>query len=123
MTSLGLQVVDVASGTLTGSLPTDATQLSLSVDGKTLLLNGWTNLNGASQDWTDLVDAATLKTIGHIDAQASSSRLMDGSLVYLTSHFRDGSGYAMGIYRPDLLTPISLWNEPGSGYSAWVIIP
>jgi hypothetical protein len=66
---------------------------------------------------------STLKVSERIDTQVRSSRLLDGSLVYLGNHYRDNGGNDLSIYRPGSQTPLSQWSESGSGYVDWIIIP
>jgi hypothetical protein len=41
----------------------------------------------------------------------------------LASHYRDYAGNDLAVYRSESQALLSQWNEPGSGYVAWVIIP
>ena len=50
---LGLQVIDTKDGSLVQQFDTQASQVSLSRDGKTLLLNGRGTNGVGDQGWTD----------------------------------------------------------------------
>ncbi len=61
----GLQVINTADGSEIARLRTGTTEIDLSTDGVTLFLRGFNN----SKSWTDLLNAASLETIEHVDRQ------------------------------------------------------
>jgi cytochrome c2 len=61
----GLQVVDTANGNEIARINLDASEIDISVDGDTLYLRGWNE----NKSWTDVLDAGSLDTIGHLDRQ------------------------------------------------------
>jgi hypothetical protein len=123
-TPLGLQKVDISSGTEVARLATTASNVSLSLDGKTLLLNGSDDSpDGYAQAWTDVVDAASLKVTDRIGTDLMPSRLLDGSLAWLAYTWTN-SGYATTeIYNPDTRSLRSKVTGQNSNDSTWIQIP
>jgi hypothetical protein len=60
-----LQVVETNGGALTAEIPTEATDLSLALDGRRLLLRGYTP--NTSFEWTEVWDVDTLRQIERFD--------------------------------------------------------
>ena len=118
---LGLQVIDTTTGTLIQQMETKANRLSLSQDGKTLLLNSWELVGASDKIWTDVMDLATWKIIQRLNGTASASRLSDGSQAWLVTGANSGSSYTADIYRPGEATPRG--HITRSRYVDWVIIP
>jgi hypothetical protein len=121
---LGLQVVDTHDGTLVSSLDTEANNISLSLDGKTLLLTGWKQVGDSDpQPWTDVLDISSLKVIQHLDGTVTPSRLLDGSLVWLVSEQTIDDTYKIDLYRPGQSSPSIQVSGPGKWMADWVPIP
>jgi len=118
---LGLQVIDTTTGTLIQQMETKANRLSLSQDGKTLLLNSWELVGASDKIWTDVMDLATWKIIQRLNGTASASRLSDGSQAWLVTGANSGSSYTADIYRPGEATPRG--HITRSSYVDWVIVP
>jgi hypothetical protein len=124
VTPMGLQVVDLSDGAEVGTLASGASDVRLSLDGKTLLLVGydWSS-SGASQPWTDLMDAATLKVTRRFDSELTPTRLLDGSLALLSTIWSDSGANQMAIYDPGSLTMRSQRQGTAADYAAWAPIP
>jgi len=118
---LGLQVIDTQNSTLVQQIDTNANRLSLSQDGKTLLLSGWEVVGGTEKIWTDVMDLSSWKVIQQFNGTASASRLSDGSQAWLVIGANTGSSYSADIYRPGEASPRS--HIIRSNYVDWVIIP
>jgi len=118
---LGLQVIDTNNGTMVQQIETIANRLSLSQDGKSLLLSGW-EMSGASEKiWTEVLDLSSWEVIQRLDGTASSSRLSDGSQAWLVIGANSGSSYTADIYRPGDAIPRARLTR--SRYVDWVIVP
>jgi len=122
--SLGLLVVDLSDGTEAGTLATEATDVHLSLDGKTILLTGYGQSNsGSSQPWTYLADAATLKVTRRLGSEIVPSRLLNGSQALLSLIWADSGPNHLAIYDPTLLNLLSQHEGTTQDYAAWVPIP
>ncbi len=124
-TPLGLQKVDLQDGTEVAKLATTASTVGLSLDGKTILLNGWDdNSAGPAHSWTDLVDAASLKVTGRIFSELLPSRLLDGSLAWLGSSWSQNGGVdKMEIYDAGTQKIRIKLADAEMNDSVWVQIP
>lgn len=124
-TPLGLQVVIVADGAEVAKLDTTASNISLSLDGKTLLLNGWDDSgSGSSRSWTDVVDVASMKVTRRFNSELLPSRLLDGSLAWLSNTWSDSGGISkMEIYHAGTQAFQSKLIDSEMLDSYWVPIP
>ena len=118
---LGLQVIDTKDGSLVQQIDTQASQVSLSRDGKTLLLNGWGTNGVGDQSWTDVLDLSSMEVVQRVNGTASSSYLLDGSLAWLVTGFNSGSSFTIEVYRPGEASPRS--HITRSSYVDWIIVP
>lgn len=124
ITPLGLQMVDLSDGTEAATLATTATDVSVSLDGKTILLNGYDQAaDGTTITWTDLADPATLKVSRRLVGEAHPARLLDGSLVYLSSDWSYDGASRMAVYDPGSPTPRSQRQWSSQESPTWVAIP
>ena len=86
---LGLQMIDTRDGTLITQVETEANDLAISLDGKTLLLHGWQmaaegdNNQGELNPWTDVLDLESRAVVQHFEGSVYPSRLLNGSLAWL----------------------------------------
>jgi hypothetical protein len=121
---LGLQVIDTKDGTLINSVPTEANNVALSLDGKRLLLTGWSDTpDNNSLSWTDVLDTTSFKVVQRLKGTASPSRLLDGSLVWLVNEQNNDSTYQINLYRPGETTPRIHLTGPTWGMIDWIPIP
>jgi hypothetical protein len=118
---LGLQVIDTKDGTLVHEFDTQASQVSLSRDGKSLLLNGWGTNGAGDQSWTEVLDLSTWKVVQRLNGTVSSSYLLDGSQAWMVSGVNSGSSFTIDLYRPGEASPRS--HITRSGYVDWIIVP
>lgn len=115
--ALGLQVLSPEDGAELARLDTEATEITLSPDGKFLFLRGW-----AAKPWTEVIDATSLKLVKRLTGRhlVPGSRL-DGSHVLLSrvSHFE--TGYTtLSMFDPKTLTEIIRWLT--RDYADWLIV-
>ncbi len=122
-TPLGLKVVDTSNGNLVKQLDTDASSVAASLDGKTILLNGWGDSTSSDQVWTDLVDTNTYKITGRIYDDLMPSRLLDGSLAWLGTNWQNSGPSRMSIYRSGAQNSTSKLDSSDTSDSFWIPIP
>lgn len=118
---LGLQVIDTQNGTLVQEIETSANRLSLSPDGKLLLLNSWEMTGASEKVWTDVLDLESWQIVQHLNGTVSPSRLSDGSQAWLVLGANSGSAYTADIYLPGEASPRAHLTR--SSYVDWVIVP
>ncbi len=122
-TPLGLKVVDARDGNLVKQMDTDASSVAASLDGKTILLNGWGDSTSSDQVWTDLVDTNTYKITGRILDYLVPSRLLDGSLAWLGTNWQVSGPSRMSIYRSGDQKSTSKLDSSNTSDSFWIPIP
>ncbi|HET7087530.1 MAG TPA: hypothetical protein VFL17_02655, partial [Anaerolineae bacterium] len=87
-TTLGLQVVDTATGVEIARLDTQAVEISLSPDGSLLYLRGWDKVG---VPWTEVVDAGRLEVKAHLSGRyLIPARQGDGRPILLASDSHTG---------------------------------
>ena len=75
----GLQVIDVADGSIVQQTDVDATAISLSPNGGQLYLTGW-NMDASGGAWSEVYDLGFHKVLIHLDGiQLMPTRRLDGS--------------------------------------------
>lgn len=123
-TPLGLQVIDTRDGTEVRHLNTGATEVNLDLDGKTLLLKGWKQIDSTTyQSWTDFLDTATLQVKSQIKHDLQPTRLLDGSLGWLSYDMLPDGSYHLLVYRAGDTVPLSEWDARAQDFGYWLLIP
>ncbi len=122
-TPLGLKVVDTSDGSLVKQLDTNASSVATSLDGKTILLNGWGDSSSSDQVWTDLVDVQTYRITGRVNDYLLPSRLLDGSLAWLGTDWQYSGPSQMNIYRSGDQSPTSILDKSQTSESVWIPVP
>ncbi len=122
-TPLGLDIVDTSDGSLFKHLATNASSVSTSLDGKSILLNGWGDSSSTDQAWTDVVDVQTYKITGRVNDYLLPSRLLDGSLAWLGTNWQYSGPSTMSIYRSGTQPPMSVVDKSETSESFWIPIP
>lgn len=122
ITPLGMQVIDTRDGTLVRNVPTEASSVSLDLDGRTLLLEGWREgKDGISGPWTETMDPATWQVTQRLNGTVYPSRLLDGSLAWLVIEQNLENKSVIDVYRPGGTRPLS--QITSSTYLDWIPIP
>ncbi len=119
---LGLQVIDVSSGTQLSSLITQATDFTLSPDGSMLFLYSWNN-DTTSQPTTEVVDVNKLVVVNTLQGQYRPTRLLDGTIAWLYENPQLNYTDRLGIYDPGAKKLRSEWSEPDSSDMFWLAVP
>ncbi len=117
---LGLQVIDTQDGALVREVDTNASQVSITPDGKTLLLGGWQDDLSGGHDWVEIVDLSSLKSIQRLKGYARPSRLLDGSTAWLLVPASNGITTEVELYRPGDREPRSRVTH--TRYVDWIVI-
>ena len=123
-TMLGLQVVDVSDGTELGSLASEAWDVRVGLDGRSILLTGVDQVSdGTYGTWTDLVDAAALKVVQRFKGDVTPSRLLDGETALLSLVWTNSGANTVAVYDPASFTLRSQRTETSDNYAAWLPVP
>ncbi|MCI0550464.1 MAG: hypothetical protein L0287_05885 [Anaerolineae bacterium] len=112
---LGLQVIQTSDGSRLEHLETDATELSLSPDGRLLYLRSWTN----SGPWTDVFDTSNRQILAHQEGiYASPALRVNGEPLLVSTNSLTEHSHRMSIFQPDGLKMLTEWTGPN--YVAWL---
>jgi hypothetical protein len=126
-TPLGLQVIDVNSGTQVSSLTTPATDVTLSPDGTMLFLYIWEQYNDIlSMPSTEVMDVKKLAVVSTLQGQYRPARLLDGKIAWLYENPQPDYTDRLAIYDPGVNKPRSErseWSEPNHNVMFWLEVP
>ncbi len=121
---LGLQMIDTRDGTLITQVETEANDLAISLDGKTLLLHGWQmaaegdSNQGELNPWTDVLDLELRAVVQHFEGSAYPSRLLNGSLAWLIT---GRESYQIAL--PQSGQPEPRLQPAPEGVVDWLLVP
>jgi Periplasmic component of the Tol biopolymer transport system len=117
-TPLGLEIIQTRDGERLEHLETDATELSLSPDGKYLYLRSWE----VSTPWTEVFDLSNLQILAHKEgAFAQPALLMNGDYLLASTYSISESSNQMSVLEGTRLDVISNWSGGESIY--WLPAP
>jgi hypothetical protein len=116
-TSLGLKVIDTATGREIAAMETEARQATLSADGRQLYLSGWRG----EIPWTDVLDTKSLEVVTHLDGyRLIAAHRLDGRSVLLGSrelHYQT----ALALVDEKSYEVVHSWTV--NDYATWVTQP
>jgi hypothetical protein len=108
-TPLGLEIIQSSDKSRVGHVDTDATELSLSPDGRFLYLRNWVD----TSPWTEIFDTAVRQIIARQEAfYATPSPLMNGQFLLASTYVSPDGKYHMSVLRPSDLRVQADWIGP-----------
>ena len=110
MLPFGFQVIDTADGSEIARMNNGASEISLSADGTTIFLRS----NTSDKPWTDVLDAATLKTIKHVDRQLLYPVQTLSGENWIVGSPEGQWVHLMNVFEEKGFSPVS--KIPGKGY-------
>ena len=120
-TPLGLEILETGDGSLVGQLETEATEISISPDGRFLYLRNWGS-NTRNIPWTDTFDIASQEIVAHNDRVfALPVLLMNGEFLLASTYSTSETSHHMSTLQPDGLTVLSEWTD--DDYIYWMSTP
>jgi hypothetical protein len=123
MTSLGLKVIDAATGIEVAQSDIEASQIQLSPDGAQLYLHHylWSGTDQTSEEWTDIVDAERLELVARLDdSYIFPARRLNGEPIILTYEYAN-RGAKLSSIDPQSLNVIHSWSLDSDGW--WLSMP
>lgn len=116
-TPLGLQVIDVGTGTEIAHIDTEAYRVALSADGSRLYLQGWTEAN-----WTDILDLETLEVKARLtNRYPLPGKRLNGEAILLSEVYDPTEEKTiLAVLDPQTLE--ELGTSVVEGYAGWVLI-
>lgn len=117
-TPLGLQVIRIADGVHIARFDTQASEISISPDGRFLYLGSWEE----NTSWTEVIDASRREAVARLDGILRPTIRMNGKPLLISSVWiGDGTGYRMAAVDPRSLDVLAVWTGPQ--YLAWLSAP
>lgn len=120
--TLGLQVVDLATGRVQAHIETDTQSLTIDPSGKHLFLHGWATDQAEpySNEWTVVLDADTLAQITFFDQAVAIAHRLDGTPLLLTTQTLAHGQTELRVLDAHNFAEISTSTLPRHGYVGWV---
>jgi hypothetical protein len=119
-TPLGLEVIRAGDGSRVERLESDATEMSLSPDGRFLYLKSW----GMKGPWTEVYDVANQQILSHKEWTFAMPALrVNGEYSLVSSYSTDEYTHHMSVLEPEKLSVLSEWTVSGENYIYWLTIP
>lgn len=120
-TPLGLEVIQIRDGSRISRFESDATELSLSPDGRFLYLRDWGN-NQTNIPSTEILDASNWQLIAHKDKIAAIPvLLMNGEFLLVSEYATSENSHYMSVLEPDGSSVLAEWK--GTEYIYWLSTP
>lgn len=118
---LGLQIVHAEDGSRMAYYDTEASELSISPDGRYLYLRGWGDTQTGG--WTQVFDTSANQFLDRIDGVwLVPIRRVDGTPVLASSVWLDKENQHLNaVVDPGSLSILAEWNTPD--YLAWMTTP
>ncbi len=125
-TSLGLQMIDLATGEVSAEIDTDAQSLTVAPMHGRIFLQGWANddTRHLMTEWTEVRDATTLELVDLIEGKAVTvAHRLDGTPILLATTTLQSGQTELALLDPQTFEVISSVPEPYDGYAGWVVLP
>jgi hypothetical protein len=120
---VGAQVIDLSSGAA-GPPGPPANIVYPDAAGARLYLVNWryTAEEPYTEEWTEVVDAATLEQVAMIEGwTVRPARRLDGQPVLLSQRTLPSSLPELALFNPETLTPRVVDEGPAEAYGFWVL--
>jgi hypothetical protein len=124
-TSLGLQVIDLATAEVVAKIETQAQSLTLDAESNRLYLHGWNSdpSKPLTTEWTEVLDATTLAEITRIDHKSVAlARRLDGTTLLLATTYLDNGKSELAVLDPETFEEVgapTVWDQ---GYVGWLVM-
>ena len=120
-TPFGLEILQTGDGSRVERIETDATELSISPDGRLLYLRSW----GNNQDyipWTGIFDIAKRQLVAEkTGISGMPALLMNGETLLVSTYSTGEFTHHMSILEPDTSHVFAEWIAPS--YIWWLTAP
>jgi hypothetical protein len=120
-TPLGLEILQTSDGSRVERMDTDATEVSISPDGRFLYLKTWgSNLNGTPQ--TETFDTSNGQTLTQKPGIAGQPALLvNGEYLLVSTYTTSDDSHHMSVLSPDGSNVLAEWTA--STYVWWLTTP
>ena len=111
---LGLQVIRTADGVRLNRFDTEASEISISPDGRFLYLSSW----GDNEPWTEVFDTTNSSVVARMEGMLRPASRMNGELLLAASDWRDDARIRLTVVDPHSLNVLAEWTGPNE--IAWL---
>jgi hypothetical protein len=119
-TPLGLEIIQTNDGSRVKHFESDATEMSLSPDGRFLYLKSW----GEKAPWTEIYDIANQQIVNHKEwIFAMPALRVNGEYLLVSEFSTDEYTHHMSVLEPEELSVLAEWTVSGENYVYWLTIP
>jgi DNA-binding beta-propeller fold protein YncE len=119
-TPLGLEIIQTSDGSRVERIENDATEISLSPDGRFLYLRNW----GQKSPWTEIYDMANQQVTTHKEwIFAMPAMRINGEYLLVSTVSTDEYTHHMRVLEPDGSKVLSEWTVSGENYVYWLTMP
>lgn len=124
-TPLDLQVIDPTTATRHTTFPTDAQSLTLVPETEHLLLHGWAanQTKPYTNEWTTILDIATLQTVAELDQAVASTRRLDGTPQLVAMATTAPRQVTLSLLDPQDLNITEIATKFKANYVGWLALP
>jgi 6-phosphogluconolactonase (cycloisomerase 2 family) len=118
-TPLGLEIIQTSDGSRVQRFDTDATDLSISPDGRFLYLRNWSE----STPWTEVFDTSSQQVVAHkAEVFAMPAFLMNGEFLLVSNYSTSEKSHHMSVLEPDRLNLLAEWTVNDDVYFYWLTL-
>jgi len=116
-TQHGLEIIQTSDGSRLEHFETEATELSLSPDGRFLYMRNW----GAGPPWTEIFDTASRQLVEHKEKLfGTPALLVNGEALLVSTYSTSETSNFMSVLQPDGSSVLAEWRAPAS---VWWLSP
>jgi WD40 repeat protein len=120
-TPLGLEILQTHDGSRVDHIETDATELSLSPDGRFLYLRHWGD-NQNNFAWTEIFDTASRQSSARkTRLSGMPALLMNGEYLLVSTYSTSETSHHMSVLKPDGANVLAEWSDSDSVW--WLSTP
>jgi hypothetical protein len=117
---LGLEIIQTSDGSRVERFESDATEMSLSPDGRFLYLRSW----GKDAPWTEIFDTTNHQFgIRKKWMFAMPALRINGEYLLVSTFSTDEFTHHMNVLEPDGSNMLAEWTVSGENYVYWLTIP
>jgi len=116
-TQHGLEIIQTSDGSRLEHFETEATELSLSPDGRFLYMRNW----GAGPPWTEIFDTSSRQLVERKEKlYGTPALLVNGEALLVSTYSTSETSNFMSVLQPDGSSVLAEWRAPAS---VWWLSP
>jgi hypothetical protein len=117
----GLQIIRSSDAVETGRLETQASDMAISANGKSLYLHLWGSGEADSRSGTDIFDTSEKIIVDHQDDYLTPTRLVNGQPALVSQYLVGDHESRLAVFESESARLRQSWST--SSYASWLIFP